>query len=83
MNESLNGHRPRHRLGVLTLLGLIGYALSSGPVLATAFWLREATGFEAFYFVIWIYAPLLVLPRSVWDPYITWWVELFGTVGPG
>ena len=59
------------------------YFLSSGPVLATAFWLREATGIDGFYNVMWLYAPILMLPRPIWDGYISWWVWLFGTVGPG
>ncbi len=68
-------------LGVLSLP--IVYALSSGPVLATAFWLREVTGINAFYGVLWLYMPLFMLPRAWWDPYVSWWVWLFGTVGPG
>jgi hypothetical protein len=59
------------------------YYLSSGPILATAFLLRELTGRDEFYAVLWVYYPLLILPRPIWDPYIEWWVELFGTVGPG
>lgn len=62
---------------------LLIYALSSGPMLATAFWLREATGVDAFYHVMWLYVPVLMLPRPIWDGYISWWVDLFGTVGPG
>ena len=73
----------RSRFGVLAALAIPLYWLSSGPVLAAAFWLREATGVDAFYSVMWLYYPLLMLPRVLWDAYITWWVELFGTVGPG
>jgi hypothetical protein len=63
------------------------YVLSSGPVLATAFWLRETTGRDAFYNVMWLYYPLIAF-RDNWageliDRYVTWWVNLFGTVGPG
>jgi hypothetical protein len=59
------------------------YLLSSGPVLATAFWLADATGWQGFYLALWLYAPLLLLQHV--DPlmtYIDWWVDLFGAVGP-
>jgi hypothetical protein len=70
--------------GVVLLLVVAIYVLSSGPVLATAFWLREATGWDGFYAVMWVYYPLIVLPHSnPIDAYIEWWVKLFGTVGPG
>jgi hypothetical protein len=71
------------RIGVLPLVAIVAYALSSGPVMALAFWLREVTGADAFYGVMWVYYPLLMLPRWVWDGYLSWWVWLFGTVGPG
>jgi hypothetical protein len=67
---------------VLTLAAL-AYVLSSGPVLAVAFWLREATGWEGFYAAMWLYYPLLVRRTEPVDAYITWWVNLFDTVGPG
>lgn len=60
------------------------YVLSSGPVLATAFWLREATGWDGFYSVMPVYYPLIVWGHDHpvhW--YIEWWVKLFRTVGPG
>ncbi len=67
------------------LLAVIGYVLSSGPVMAVGFWLREATGWDGFYAVMWLYAPLLLLGHN--NPvmyYIEWWVvDVFGTVGPG
>jgi hypothetical protein len=66
------------------LLGCLSlYYLSSGPILATAFLLREVTGRDEFHGAMWIFAPLFLLPRPIWDPYIEWWVELFRTVGPG
>ena len=66
------------------LLLAAAYLLSSGPVLATAFWLRETTGWDAFYGVMWVYYPLIVLGHDhPIDAYIEWWVKLFGTVGPG
>jgi hypothetical protein len=74
----------RRRVLRITLLALLpAYVLSSGPGLATAFRLREATGHDGFYAAVWVYYPILMLPRPVWDPYIEWWVKLFGTVGPG
>ncbi len=73
----------RRRVAIGVTLTLLIYTLSSGPVMAIAFWLREATGKNAFYGVMWLYAPVLMLPRWAWDPYISWWVDLFGTVGPG
>jgi len=60
------------------------YVLSSGPVLAIGFWLREKTNWDGFYSVMWIYAPLLMWGH--WEPletYVGWWCKLFNTVGPG
>jgi hypothetical protein len=66
------------------LLVIAAYVLSIGPVLATAFWLREATEWDGFYGALWLYYPLLAFGRfQPLDAYIEWWVELFGTVGPG
>ena len=66
------------------LLAVVGYVPSSGPVLATAFWLREATDWDGFYAVMWAYYPLLVWGSDTpIHAYIEWWVDLFGTVGPG
>ena len=70
-------------LAALVVLPL-AYVLSSGPVLALAFWLREATGWDGFYAVGFFYSPLLAMGHdNPVDAYIEWWVELFGTVGPG
>lgn len=72
------------RWSVVTLVVGVVYVLSSGPVIATGFWLREATDWDGFYAVMWLYAPLLICGTG--GPmigYIEWWVELFGTVGPG
>lgn len=74
------------RAGRWLALGLAVYVLSSGPVLAIAFWLREATGRDEFYAALYGYYPLLVLPPAPAGPlgwYIEWWVNLLGTVGPG
>jgi hypothetical protein len=60
------------------------YILSSGPVLALAFWLREATGWDGFYQVMWVYYPILRPPPFSWAvAYVEWWTNLLGTVGPG
>ena len=86
MDETKDKPRPRSRarwiVAVLVIVFVL-YPLSSGPVLATAFWLREATRIDAFYGVMWVYLPILKLPRSLWGPYVGWWVKLFGTVFPG
>jgi hypothetical protein len=76
----------RHRLTWLLAAILLpfAYVLSSGPVLATAFWLREATHWDGFYATMWLYYPLLLFgPDSLIASYIEWWSKLFGTVGPG
>ena len=66
------------------VIALAVYILSSGPVLATAFWLREHTGHDEFYAVMFLYYPLIILGHGTpFDIYIEWWVWLFGTVGPG
>ena len=60
------------------------YVFSSGPVMATAFWLREATGWDGFYAVMYLYYPLFALRHNTpIGAYIEWWVDLFDTVGPG
>ncbi len=61
------------------------YVLSSGPILGLAFWLREATGVDQFYFALWLYAPLFLFKHDQWVMrYVEWWVvDVFHTVGPG
>jgi hypothetical protein len=69
-----------------TALALVLYVLSSGPMLGMAFWLRERTGLDQFYAVMWLYFPLLKFQpvRGVVGQYIEWWVvDVFRTVGPG
>ena len=81
--------RPAKRLRAYALNGVVGlalYALSSGPILALAFWLREHTGLDQFYAVMWLYFPLLKFEQVRWTigKYIEWWVvDVFHTVGPG
>jgi hypothetical protein len=64
---------------------LVGYVLSSGPVLAGGCWLRERTHWDGWYGVFWLYYPLLDLIHNnqLFSQYAVWWFELFGTVGPG
>jgi hypothetical protein len=68
----------------LVLAGLL-YVLSSGPVIAAAFWLREATGWDGWYAIAFLYYPLLAAGAhdNPIDWYVGFWVWLFGTVGPG
>lgn len=62
----------------------VAYVFSSGPVLAGACWLREATGWDGFYAAFLLYLPLFRLLRlRPVEAYIQWWFWLFGTVGPG
>jgi hypothetical protein len=66
------------------VLALLVYILSSGPVLAASFWLREATGWDGWYASIYLYLPLFALGHNnPIDWYIEFWVRLLGTVGPG
>lgn len=88
---------PRHSLSIgkrmgryarWFIVGLMVYALSTGPVMATGFWLREQTGSDTFYAVMLPYYPLLIskrlsAPGTYLHQYIERWVEAFGTVGPG
>jgi hypothetical protein len=61
------------------------YALSSGPVLGTAFRLRDETNRNEFYAAMWLYYPILILDHpSPLSSYIEWWVcDVFDTSGPG
>jgi hypothetical protein len=84
MNTQANRSRPRITWLLAAVVLPVGYVLSCGPVLATAFWLREATSREGFYAALWLYYPLLAFgPSTPIDAYIGWWCKLFGTVGPG
>ena len=88
MNEDTFDRRQLHRRTnwpLVVLLALVVYVLSSGPMLALGFWLRESSGWDGFYAVMWLYYPLICWGHS--NPlmmYIEWWVvDVFGTVGPG
>lgn len=80
------------RWAVMAVLAPVLYVLSSGPILATACWLRERTRHDEFYAAFWLYLPLLYGGQAVgrehplmhWlEVYIEWWFHLLGTVGPG
>lgn len=86
----IESNRPARRIRACAFNAVIGlalYVLSSGPILALAFWLREQTGRDQFYAVMWLYAPLFKLGAFRSGPlakYIEWWVvDVFRTVGPG
>ena len=74
------------RNGLAALLCMpVVYVLSSGPVLATAFCLRDRTDWDGFYAAMLIYYPLLFHSPLTYpfEVYIMWWVRLFGTMPPG
>jgi len=82
--ETMNKERSSYReWTILAVSAPILYLLSSGPVLAASFWLRDATGWDGFYATMWLYFPLIMAPGRPFDAYIEWWVRLLGTVGPG
>jgi hypothetical protein len=72
----------RLQLGLLLMVPL-AYMLSSGPTLATAFWLRDLTGWDGFYAAMWLYYPLGAMTGHSFDPYIGWWIQLIGSTPPG
>jgi hypothetical protein len=66
------------------VVGLFVYVLSSGPVIAASFWMREATGWDGWYATMLLYYPLIALGHdNPIDWYIEFCVRLSGTVGPG
>ena len=87
MTTESTHHRWRFRSHLVnTALALLIYVLSSGPMLGLCFWLRERTGVDQFYAVMWLYFPLLKFEQVRWTigKYIEWWVvDVFHTVGPG
>jgi hypothetical protein len=72
-------------IGEFITITLVMYLLSSGPVMAIAFWLRDRTDWDGFYSITWIYYPLLVgFPLAYpFQLYLEWWCRLFGTMPPG
>ena len=84
MESSQDSRRWLAPLLSVALTVLAGYVLSSGPVLAVGFWLRDKTGWEGFYAVVWLYYPLLILAHNTpAEAYFLWWTELLGTSFPG
>ncbi|WDI42329.1 hypothetical protein [Bremerella sp. P1] len=85
MNEAHQHTGSWQKWTVLVLALPLLYVLSSGPVIGLAFWLRESTGWDGFYLVMWLYYPIIILGHD--HPlmyYIEWWVvDVFHTVGPG
>ena len=64
------------------------YALSSGPVMAIAFSLRDTTHHDGWYAVLLAYYPLLILDEKspaglLVRVYLGWWCWLFNTLPPG
>lgn len=89
MSRNRRQTRPRARSPhwlTLAAAGAAGYFLGSGPVLAAACWLRDATGWDVFYAVEWMY-PVRLMPGAAageaWLSYVRWWMELLGTHLPG
>lgn len=85
MTETVDQPKRIARYSIAILASALVYVLSSGPVLATAFWLRDVTHWDGLYRVMWIYYPLLACgplsyPIAV---YLSWWCRLFGTAPPG
>lgn len=85
MNETHHHSSSWQKWTVVFLAIPLLYVLSSGPVIALAFWLRESTGWDGFYLVMWLYYPIIILGHgNPLDYYIEWWVvDVFHTVGPG
>jgi hypothetical protein len=63
---------------------LILYIFSAGPVIALGCWLRDATDWDGFYAVFFLYLPLIPLADiDLCEAYLMWWMRLFGTMPPG
>ena len=58
------------------------YILTSGPIIATAFRLRELTGRNGYYDVIYAYVPLMALGGQPFQAIIRWWLTMFRVVDP-
>ena len=88
MDDSSETNEPEQRSNgcfFWLVLSGVSYLLSSGPVIALCFWLRESTGWDSFYSVLFFYFPLIVMGHgSFMNHYIEFWVvDVFHTVGPG
>jgi hypothetical protein len=64
---------------------LVIYVISSGPVMAIGCWLRDATDWDGFYAVFYLYLPILYPLGDVdlAESYLMWWMHQFDTMPPG
>ena len=71
------------RLSIVAVLVI--YLLSSGPILAIGCWRRDATDWDGFYAVFYLYLPILYPLGDVdlFESYLMWWMKLFDTMPPG
>jgi hypothetical protein len=83
MSEPNRDRRWRISLPIAAIVVPMVYVLSSGPVLAIAFRLREVTGWDGFYAAIWLYYPLILFGQhSPFANYIWWWCNFLGSMPP-
>jgi hypothetical protein len=76
----------RHGHWAATIVAVLAtYVLSSGPVMALGCRLRDATDWDGFYAVFYVYLPLLypLADVDLFESYLMWWMKLFGTMPPG
>lgn len=82
IEPSRRSTRRGHRAATILIIAAI-YILSSGPVIALGCRLRDATGWNSCYGVIYLYFPLAYWRNNLFEAYLGWWMWLFGTIGPG
>jgi hypothetical protein len=84
VSELNTNRRWRISLPIAAVVVPIVYVLSSGPVLAIAFWLRHVTRWDGFDAAMLLYYPLIQLgPHSLFENYIWWWCNLLDAMPPG
>ena len=69
----LSANRRRDALVKIALGAVIG---------AIAFRLRELTGRNGYYDVLYAYVPLMALGGQPFQAYVRWWLTLFGVLEP-
>jgi hypothetical protein len=72
--------------GATTIVALLViYLMSSGPIMAIGCRLRDATDWDGFYAVFYLYLPILYPLGDVdlFESYLMWWMKLFDTMPPG